>query len=120
MVHRKARAQLDTGSTLCKFASATSIWSFVRIDKHRWRLPLSKYPKLRRVSALPWDLLERLPLLARRVGLRMGNVTQPTLAFDVAVASFATKIDHSGHFRLSPKSRSTADIADGPVRAQTV
>jgi len=37
---------------------------------------------------------------------------------NVGSGSFATKIDHSGHFRLSPKSRSTADIADGPVRAQ--
>src|SRR6267378_2500287 len=33
--------------------------------------------------------------------------------------SFATKIDHSGHFRLSPKSGSTADIAGGPVLAKT-
>jgi hypothetical protein len=31
--------------------------------------------------------------------------------------SIATKIDHSGHFRLSLNSGSTEDIAVGPVRA---
>jgi hypothetical protein len=29
----------------------------------------------------------------------------------------ATKIDHSGHFRLSLNSGSTEDIALGPIRA---
>jgi hypothetical protein len=45
---------------------------------------------------------------------------QQNRALDFRLGSFATKIDHSGHFRLSPKSGSTADIADGPVRADTV
>jgi hypothetical protein len=36
---------------------------------------------------------------------------------DVADGSIATKIDHSGHFRLSLNSGSTEDIALGPVRA---
>lgn len=36
---------------------------------------------------------------------------------DVRSGSFATDIDHSGHFRLSPKSGSTADMPGGPVRA---
>ena len=31
--------------------------------------------------------------------------------------SIATKIDHSGHFRLSPSNGNTADIVVGPVRA---
>jgi hypothetical protein len=62
VVHRKARAQLGTGSTPCKIAGATFRSGVVGIDKHRWRLSPSKYPtttpisKLRRVSALPWDL----------------------------------------------------------------
>ena len=45
------------------------------------------------------------------------NATAQVPTLDVCSGSFATKIDHSGHFRLSPKSGSTADIADGPVRA---
>jgi hypothetical protein len=32
----------------------------------------------------------------------------------------ATKIDHSGHFRLSLNSGSTEDIARGPIRADFV
>jgi hypothetical protein len=34
-----------------------------------------------------------------------------------AIGSIATRIDHSGHFRLSLNSGSTEDIAVGPVRA---
>jgi hypothetical protein len=39
------------------------------------------------------------------------------MPLDVSVGSIATKIDHSGHFRLSLNSGSTEDIAVGPVRA---
>jgi hypothetical protein len=39
-------------------------------------------------------------------------------ALDVRVGSIATKIDHSGHFRLSLNSGSTEDIALGPFRAK--
>jgi hypothetical protein len=38
-------------------------------------------------------------------------------AVRVRLGSIATKIDHSGHFRLSLNSGSTEDIAVGPVRA---
>jgi hypothetical protein len=38
---------------------------------------------------------------------------------DVSDGSIATKIDHSGHFRLSLKNGSRADIAGGPVRANS-
>jgi hypothetical protein len=84
---------LDTGSTLCKVASATSIWSFVRIDKHRWRLSPSRYPTTTPISeaqesfCIAIGFAKRPPLLARRIGRRTGNVTQPTSAFDVAVGS---------------------------------
>jgi hypothetical protein len=43
-----------------------------------------------------------------------------TIEHKVSFGSIATKIDPSGHFRLSPMSGSTADIVVGPVRADFV
>jgi hypothetical protein len=49
----------------------------------------------------------------KRIGTAEAALTGGLFSFK----PFATKIDHSGYFRCSPKSGSTADIGGGPVRA---
>ena len=50
----------------------------------------------------------------KRIGTAEAALTGGLFSFK----PFATKIDHSGYFRCSPKSGSTADIGGGPVRAK--
>ena len=110
-MHRKARVQLGTGSTLCKVAGATfrSGVSFgsTSTDSDCPR----RYPTTTPISetqesfCIAMGFAKRPPLLARRVGRRVGNVTQPTSAFirfDVAVGSNSEVSLKSGRHRATP------------------
>jgi hypothetical protein len=78
----------------------------IEFCERRFRLDFNQFEKQKRWRRLPGQY-NRENNSAR---FSCAHVfTQP--------GSIATKIDHSDHFRLSPKSGSTADIAVGPVGA---